>query len=55
MTLRTTYTYVILQVSDAAYKEIRDQLAEAGYDHAFLKDDRGQEVIDMHGLALGKV
>ena len=49
--MRATHTYALLQVSPAAYAEIRDQLKAAEYEHAFHKDD-GREVIDMHGLAL---
>jgi len=49
MTLRTTYTYVELEVSAAAYDEIAGKLRAAGYDHAFHDG-----TIDMHGLALIK-
>lgn len=42
-----TYTYVILQVSEETYNEIKDKLKAADYGHAF---DNG--VIDMHGIAL---
>lgn len=52
MTLRTTHTYAILEVSEQAYREIRERLKAAGYAHAFHEDD-GREVIDMHGIALG--
>lgn len=47
MTLRTTHTYALLEVSAAAHKEIRGKLEEAEYHHAFDGD-----VIDMHGIAL---
>lgn len=46
-----TYTYAILDVSKAAYTEVRAKLDEAGYQHAFHHDE-GHEVIDMHGIAL---
>jgi hypothetical protein len=46
-----SYTYVILDVSPAAYAEIRAKLEAAGYGHAFHREDDG-EVIDMHGIAL---
>lgn len=49
MTLRTTHTYVELDLSPAAYDEIRAKLEAAGYDHCFI---RGEETIDMHGLAV---
>ena len=46
-----TYTYAVLEVSEAAYQEIREKLEAAGYQYAFHKDD-GAEVIDMHGIAI---
>ena len=46
-----TYTYAILDVSANAYREIREKLAAAGYQHAFADQGDG-EVIDMHGIAL---
>lgn len=42
-----TYTYAILEISDAAYQEIKQKLTDAGYEHAFHED-----VIDMHGIAV---
>lgn len=51
--LRQTYTYVVLEVSDAAYDEIAGKLREAGYDHVF--DGEGKKcVMDMHGIAIGR-
>jgi len=41
----------LLEVSKAAYDEIRGKLAAYGYEHAFTKED-GREVIDMHGIGL---
>ncbi len=56
ITLRTggTHTYAVLDVSPAAYQEIRGKLDAAGYSHAFhdSEGDNGSEVIDMHGIAL---
>jgi hypothetical protein len=46
-----THTYAVLEVSQAAYAEIRALLDAAGYRHAFHADDL-REVIDMHGIAL---
>jgi hypothetical protein len=43
-----THTYVLLDVSKAAYDEIKQKLLNAGYDHAI--NDAGE--IDMHGIAL---
>lgn len=50
-----TYTYAILKVSPATYKEIKDKLENSGYQHAF-HDDRDEDgvVIDMHGIALSE-
>lgn len=42
-----SHTYVVLEVSKAAFEEIREKLKEAGYEHAFH-----DELIDMHGIAL---
>ena len=46
--LRTTYTYVELEVSPEAYDEIAEKLRATYYDHCFGDDG----AIDMHGLAL---
>lgn len=43
-----THTYAKLEVSAAAYTEIRAKLEAAGYEHAFHEDG----LIDMHGIAL---
>lgn len=48
MTLRRTHTYAVLEVSDAAYQEIKAKLQAAGYDHAFMEDGE----IDMFGIAV---
>lgn len=45
--MRTTYTYAVLEVSDAAYDEIAEKLIAAGYAHVFHNG-----VMDMHGIAL---
>ena len=46
-----TYTYVILEISQAAYDEIANKLKEAGYSEGFQHND-GRRVIDMHGIAI---
>lgn len=51
--LRTTYTYVLMDVSPDTYYEIYDKLSEAGYDH-FFHSDEGHIVLDLHGIALRK-
>ncbi|MFL5912778.1 MAG: hypothetical protein ACJ768_19710 [Gaiellaceae bacterium] len=48
MITRTTYTFVELELSPAAYDEIRAKLEAAGYSHALGVDG----AIDMHGLAV---
>jgi hypothetical protein len=50
-----SYTYAVLEVSPETYREIRKKLDDAGYAHAFHHDRTskdGQELIDMHGIAL---
>jgi hypothetical protein len=42
-----TYTYVVMDVSRAAFDEIAAKMRAAGYDHVFHED-----VIDMHGIAV---
>lgn len=51
MKLKQTHTYAVLQISDAAFAEIKTALENAGYADQFHKDN-GQVVIDMHGIAL---
>ena len=43
-----THTYVVLELSPAAYDEIAGKLRAAAYDHAFGDDGE----IDMHGIAV---
>lgn len=53
--IRTTYTYVLLDVSENTYNEIYQKLKAAEYNHCFHESDsRTGIVIDMHGLALVK-
>lgn len=51
MPLRQTHTFVTLEVSPAAYREIEGKLRAAQYDHCFIAQD-GETVIDMQGIAL---
>jgi hypothetical protein len=44
-----THTYAILEISSAAFKEIKEKLEAAGYHHVFCEDGT---VMDMHGIAL---
>ena len=48
--MRVTHTFAVMQLSEAAYGEIRKSLEQAGYDHAFLEDG----LLDMHGIAVGQ-
>lgn len=49
--MRSTYTYVILDLSPAAFREISEKLKAADYGHCFHEND-GRTVIDMHGIAV---
>ncbi len=46
---RQTRSFATLEISPAAFAEIRDKLKAAGYGHAFCD---GGKLIDMHGIAL---
>jgi len=46
-----THTYAVLEVSRETYDEVYLLLTNAGYQHAFVTDDR-PPVIDMQGIAL---
>jgi hypothetical protein len=50
--IRSTYTYAVLEISQAAYDDIAAKLKAAGYDHAFHENDQHGTVIDMHGIAV---
>lgn len=55
MTISRTHTntYVIMEISPAAYDEIRRIMKLAGREDAFdIGDGDDEEVIDMHGIAL---
>lgn len=49
--LRSTHTYAVLELSEAAVKEIEAKLRAAGYEDQFHQED-GRIVIDMHGIAV---
>jgi hypothetical protein len=46
MGVNVTHSYVVLEISDAAYQEIRSKLED--YGHCFHEDG----IIDMHGIAV---
>jgi hypothetical protein len=52
--MRQTHTHVTLQVSEAAFSEIREKLETAEYSHCFDYDKHSGEVlvIDMTGIAI---
>lgn len=55
MTLTHTHTYVELEISEAAYKEIRAKLIAADYFHCFEVRDKGEQgtgPIDLTGIAV---
>lgn len=45
--LRSTHTYAVLEISQAAWDEIAGKLRAAGYNHVFDKD---RKVIDGNGI-----
>lgn len=47
----STHTYVSLEISEAAYNEIKQKLIEADYRHA-IHDTPDGGYIDMQGLAV---
>lgn len=46
-----SHTFVVLNVTQETYNEIKEKLLKAGYDQALCESD-GEETIDMHGIAL---
>ena len=51
--MRTTHTYVLLELSQAAYDEIYEKMLRAGYQHALHKSQADPyETIDMSGIAI---
>ena len=52
MMIRQTHTYAVLEVSRAAYAEIKAKLEGAGYQDQFHNDREDGVLIDMHGIAL---
>lgn len=48
-----TYTYAILEISQAAFDEIADKLRDADYHRAFRRKNHEPDIsIDMHGIAV---
>jgi hypothetical protein len=49
--LRTTHTYAIMVLSPKAYREIRQNLVDAGWNQA-IHDGSNGEVLDMQGVGI---
>lgn len=49
---RITHTFVVLDVSKAAYDEIAAKLKAAGYGHVFHLEYGHGVVMDMQGIAI---
>lgn len=52
-----THTYVVLELSEKAFSEIKSKLEQAGYQHTFHDEPAhsgkpARLVIDMHGIAV---
>jgi len=52
MSTRQTHTFAVLELSPAAFNEIKTKLEAAGYEHAFIKEQGEPLVIDMHGIGV---
>lgn len=52
--LDCTHTFVVMEVSDAAFDEIKTQLELASYQHAIHNDAQRGIVLDMHGIAVAR-
>ncbi len=52
--MRTTHTYVTMEISAAAYYEISGKLRDTHYDHCFLHENMAGEIplLVMAGIAL---
>lgn len=49
-----TYTVAVLEISEEAFKEIAAKLIDAGYEHVFDADDKGNPMVDMTHILLKK-
>jgi hypothetical protein len=50
--LRRTHTYAEMEISPAAFDEIAEKLKDAGYGHAFIREEGCWPTLDMHGIGL---
>lgn len=50
--MRTTRTFVTMDLSQAAFEEIKAKLQAAGYFHAINHLPYVGECLDMHGIAI---
>jgi hypothetical protein len=49
-----TYTYAILELSEAAYTEIKEKLEKVNYQDQFIENKKHGLIINMHGIAVAK-
>jgi hypothetical protein len=52
--MRTTHTYVMMELSAEAFEEIRGKLVHAGYGDTFIEEE-GRLRIPMQGIAVTSV
>jgi hypothetical protein len=50
--IKSTYTYVLVPISQSVYNEVESVLKAANYDHVFITNSSGQHIINMNELAL---
>jgi hypothetical protein len=54
VTIRTTRTYAVMDVSKALFDEVHQKLLAAGYQQAIHSEGDSRIVLDMHGIALAQ-
>ena len=47
-----TYTYALMEISEAAYMEIKAKLEQVGYQDQIHTEEGEAPVLDMHGIGL---
>lgn len=52
--MTSTHSYVVLEVSSVAYREIKKALEKAGYEGQFHEDDEHGTLLDMQGIAIAE-
>lgn len=51
MVMTHTYTYALMEVSQATFNEVKEKLLDAGYEDALMREEPNLH-LNMHGLAL---